>query len=434
METDTTVPDTPSLLEEKAMTDRLIMLGLTVYQTRMLTQNHSGFPTLFHTMSHLSVRQSMAEYRLTHVSVMLVSQLLYFMKTNKCLSFRVTNLDEFHCLHSGEPVNESVFHFFQQLDLTAVDIAALNYEHNITKEKDLVNLLLAGRNCEFLGPAEETLISPRTTVRLKWALEHAILQQHSPRGDMRDIPFQERDLFGDFDYKRAIDHDALKFYDSIGVSRYQSHAMMKGLPVFAGEADCLYDRMVTVALDVDSLSSHLGSTAHTEKEDWPPQPMHVQDSSAESALKAELAEWVVSSPEDRQAYEKRSKLIRKHLLPITRARVFKLVCYMETQMHNITPRVYRLACFHHEVFKQWEKTVDWAMEKTYFPRKYKYLVPPKYVNGRVMYLDGSTDNLLVRAQIRYDCGPTNPSSNRKRSVDSNDGSCSLSKSPQDQDA
>jgi hypothetical protein len=70
---------------------------------------------------------------------------------------------------------------------------------------------------------------------------------------------------------------------------------------------------------------------------------------------------------------------------------------METQMSSIQPPVFRMSLFNHEDYKQWWKTVNW--EKTHLPQNFKRIpsvctgISHKYVDGRVVYHDGSIERI-----------------------------------------
>jgi len=437
-------------LEKQAMKERLLALGLMVYQIRKVAGRHSGYFTLYHTMSTMPVSCFMAEYDLTQVSVLLLSNLLFFMKTmsNGPPSFEITDMEEFKghsTLACHGPVNESVFRFLALLDIPAIEISALNHEHRVSENQDLVRLLLSGRNCPFLGPLEETLVAPLTMDRLKWAMDHALVQLHTPLGILRDTTIQDRDLCGDFDLPRAIEHDAQKFCDCLGLTRSHSHALMKGFPVFQGEMECYYDRMVTVALDYDSEPKTPKARADESvareveaREEWAEVMAPVgeamlaeldkcAETEEEKGRKLEDSGWaeVMIPARDTKAEAQRSKIIREHLGTGARVCLYKHVCYMETQMRNITPRIFRLARFDHDHYKKWTKSVNWDREKTHFPRKMKSLAPPqagvisgvRFIDGKVTYLDGKTDILLVRARICFDLDWRDEQNVKKRRMD-----------------
>jgi len=134
----------------------------------------------------------MAEYDLTQASVLLLSNLLFFMKTmsNGPPMFEFTDMEEFRGSFYGTS-QRICFPFLALLDIPAIEISALNHEHRVSENQDLVRLLLSGRNCLFLGPLEETLVAPGTMDRLTWAMDHALVQLHTPLGILRHTTIQE---------------------------------------------------------------------------------------------------------------------------------------------------------------------------------------------------------------------------------------------------
>jgi hypothetical protein len=124
----------------------------------------------------------------------------------------------------------------KQIGFTAIQISALNWSHRVSNDKDLVRLLLAGKNCNYRETPDltEPFLPKLAVDRLKWTFERALVQHHTPMGILGDTLIQHRDICGDFDYNKAVFYDVQKFFDHQGVSRGQQHYIMK-LPLLPGE-------------------------------------------------------------------------------------------------------------------------------------------------------------------------------------------------------
>ena len=393
--------------ETRAATEKLLLLGLMKHQTRKIVARLPNFQQMFEFLSTVPVSTSIVEFDLTHVSVLRFSNLLYFMKNN-CNSdnpadppplFSDLNMEEFRCFDIATPaINESLFQFYQKIGFTAIDISVMKMEHGVSKDKDLLRFLVAaaGQSPAGLTPA---------MYRLRWAMNHAQLQLHDPTGELRDTPMQNRDLCGDFDFQRAAGVEATKFFECLGFS-YCQNTIITTLPVLAGERDCNYDRMVTVALDLErtvlaeeepetQMDGPIGSPFRTRSVDWPAF-LDVNDTS--------LTSLTVQQPgKEPKAEEQRSKVIQD-LGRGARASVYKHVCFMETRMRDIFPHPYRFVCFDHALYKEWAATIDWDKAKTYLPRRRRTLTraPPFHVNGKLTYLDGTTESIPIRERLCVD--------------------------------
>jgi hypothetical protein len=256
-------------------------------------------------------------------------------------------------------------------------------------------------------------------------------------GSLRDTLIQHRDICGDFDYNKAILYDVQKFFDHQGISRGQQHYIMK-LPLLPGETDCFYDRMITIAVDFECKATeeqkerkeinkrkaemmlpsgmpgpkkNLTPSDVTQDDSLPP-PINLEEIMAMSEAhekqkdkdrEDEDAESVLDFPPTLNSPEAqhRSNLIEEHIFVGARRSVYMLVCFMETQMCSVQPPVFRMSLFNHEGYKKWWKTVDWM--RTHLPRKFQRIpticsgiIPSKYVDGRVVYHNGSIDHLRAR--------------------------------------
>ena len=393
--------------ETTMATTALLSVGLMMYQARKIVSRFPSFVLMVEMMGKIPADSIIEMFGLTQISVMQFSNLVYWMQTNHNEAsgdpptFASLDLSQYEvCRETSASIlmTESLFLFLKVIGCSCFEISALHLDFGINKDVDLLKFVLDNKD-PVIGNGPSDFITEDTRYRLRWAMDNALLQHHSPAWDtpLSDVPIQQRDLCGDFDFEEATRNAAYSLLSKLSIKKHQAKSILTLRTLRNFEAKDPYDRLLQVAILYPQFVGVTNEPSDDEDDNAEGSGSIVRRRILQPRFEAEVKQT-----------DPRLQIIQDALSRSQQESIYKCVLYMETQMSKIKPPSYRLACFKYDRYQEWESTVEWSKDKTYFPYKMKVLVgiggsspcQRRYVNGRVTFLDGSTEEIEASFQFR----------------------------------